>query len=109
MEEKMPAHFRKAISYIHSHFAETFTVATVCEAAGISATAFRQYFQSYFGMTPTEYIRNLRLERARNLIAGGMGIEQAAQSSGIVDPKYFARLVRKKYGCTPKQLKIYGK
>lgn len=109
MENEMPAHFRKAVSYIHGHFCETLSIGLICEEAHMSATAFRQYFQRYYGVTPTEYIRDLRLEHARNLIAGGMGIEQAAQESGIPDPKYFARLVRKKYDCTPRQLKIYGK
>ena len=109
MEVAMPAHFRKAISYIHRHFSQQISTDEICMHAVISPTAFRQYFQQYYGMTPTEYIRTLRLEHARNLIAGGMGIRQAAEASGIPDPKYFARLVQKKYACTPRQLKDYGK
>ena len=106
---KMPPHFQRAVSYIHQHFRESLSIAQLCRQVSISPTAFRQYFGQYYQKTPTEYIRGLRLEYARNLIAGGMSIEQAAQECGIADPKYFARLVKQTYGCTPRQLKLYGK
>lgn len=109
MHVLMPEHFKRAVDYIHQHFRESFSIVGLCKTAGISPTAFRQLFQTHYGETPTEYIRNLRLEYARNLVAGGASVEQAAQKCGIPDPKYFARLVKQKYGCTPRQLHIYGK
>ena len=109
IENRMPAHFRKAISYIHQHFREELPIATLCRQVGISPTAFRQLFRTYYGITPTGYIRDLRLEYARNLIAGGMSVEGASQACGFNDPKYFARVVREKYGCTPRALRLYGK
>lgn len=66
-------------------------------------------FQKYYDKTPIEYITQLRLEHARNLIACGMVIEQAAEKSGFNDSKYFARVVKKYLGCTPRELKNYGK
>lgn len=109
MQEQMPPHFQHAVSYIHQHFTQPMEIAQICKATNISPTAFRQHFGYYYGVTPTEYIRNLRLEYARNLIAGGMPVEQASQACGIADPKYFARLVKQAYGCTPRQLKLHGK
>lgn len=109
MQSMMPAHFKRAVDYIHQHFREGFTVEGLCKMTAISPTAFRQLFQTHYSMTPTEYIRNLRLEYARNLIAGGASVEQSALSCGISDPKYFARLIKQKYGCTPRQLRLYGK
>jgi AraC-like DNA-binding protein len=81
----------------------------VCEAAGIGTTVFRQLFKRYYQKTPMEYITQLRLEHARNQISGGMPIELAAAESGFADPKYFARVVKKNLGCTPRDLKKYGK
>lgn len=66
-------------------------------------------FKKYYLKTPVEYITDLRLEYARNLISGNMPIEQAALGSGFSDPKYFARVVKKNFGCTPKDLKMFGK
>ena len=109
MHMQMPAHFKRAVDYIHQNFRESFSIQSLCKSTGISQTAFRQLFQTHYAVTPTEYIRNLRLEYARNLIAGGASVEQAAIECGIADPKYFARLIKQKYGCTPRQLHIYGK
>ncbi|MBQ3099216.1 MAG: AraC family transcriptional regulator [Kiritimatiellae bacterium] len=38
-----------------------------------------------------------------------MPIETAAYESGFNDPKYFARVVKSRFGCTPRALKAYGK
>lgn len=106
---KLPPHFLKAVSYINANFTGDITIDRVCQEAGISATVFRLLFKRHYQKTPVEYITQLRLEYARNLISGGMPVEQAALESGFRDPKYFARTVKKHLGCTPRGLKNYGK
>lgn len=106
----LPPCFLVAISYIHSHFKENdLSVEAICHSAGIGQTSFRLLFQKHYGKTPVEYITDLRLAYARNLIASGATVERAAYESGFNDPKYFARTVRKHLGCTPRQLRLYGK
>lgn len=106
----LPPHFLKAVSYINANYKNpNISVNAVCEEAGIGATAFRQLFKKHYQKTPTEYITELRLECGRNLIAGGASIENAAYESGFNDPKYFARVAKKHFGCTPRDLKNYGK
>lgn len=106
----LPANFLTAVDYIHTNFKDPdLSAATICQSAGIGQTNFRLLFQKHYQKTPVEYITDLRLEWARNLIASGMPVEQAAAESGFNDPKYFARTVKKHYGCTPRQWKAYGK
>ncbi len=105
-----PAHFLNALSFINSNYRNgALSIDMICAEAGISPTVFRQLFKKYYQKTPTEYITSLRLEYARNLISGGMAIEKAAYESGFNDAKYFARVVKKHFGCTPRELKNYGK
>ena len=85
------------------------SVEDICKSSGISATSLRSLFNRHYKKTPTEYITDLRLERARNLIACGISVENAALDSGFNDPKYFARVVKNNFGCTPRELKTYGK
>lgn len=106
---RLPAHFLKAVSYINSHFTEDISADDVCAQAGMSGTVFRQLFRQYYHKSPVAYIIQLRLEYARNLIARGVSVESAALESGFHDAKYFARTVRKHFGCTPRELKTYGK
>lgn len=106
----LPKYFLKAISFINSNYKNNnINVDMICAKVGVGATTFRQLFKRYHQKTPTEYITALRLEYARNLISGGMPIENAAYESGFNDPKYFARVVKRHFGCTPRELKNYGR
>ena len=81
----------------------------ICAEAGIGSTAFRQLFKKHYQKTPVEYITDLRLEYARNLISSGVPIGNVAYESGFNDTKYFARVVKKRLNCTPRDLKNYGR
>ena len=106
----LPSGFWKAIAYINANYRlNSLSVPQICKIAGISATSFRALFRKHYQKTPLEYITDLRLEYGRNLISSGMSIEGAAAESGFNDPKYFARTVKKHFGCTPSKLKTYGK
>ncbi len=107
---KMPEYFVSAVSFINSGYTDsTLCSEKICKNAGISPTTLRLLFGKYYQKTPTEYITALRLEHARGLISCGMPIEQAAEKSGFNDSKYFARVVKKYYLCTPRELKLYGR
>lgn len=106
----LPPAFADAMSCLNQNFRDSnLTIGRVCEIAGISQTVFRQLFRRYYQKTPVEYVIGLRTEHARNLIAGGAAIEAAAYESGFNDPKYFARVIKQQFGCTPRELKTYGK
>ncbi len=109
-ENHAPSWFLKAVSFIHSSYTSpSLSVEEICKNAGISGTALRSFFKEYYKKTPNEYITKLRLEYARNLISCGIGIEESAEKSGFSDSKYFARVVKKHFHCTPRELKNYGK
>lgn len=106
----MPKHFSTAISWVRSAFKNpALSVPEVCRKSGISETQFRALFRKYYSCTPTEYITELRPEYARTLLVGGASVESAATQSGFNDSKYFAGVGRARFGCTPRQLKSYGK
>ena len=107
---ELPENFKEAVSFINLNFKDnTLSIDRVCKEAHISPTVFRSYFRRFFSKTPTEYLTDLRLTAARGFISGGMNIEEAAYKSGFNDPKYFARVVKKQFGHSPKGFKNYGK
>jgi len=108
--EKTNPAIMTVVSYINEHFTDPeLDAQSICKAAGIGETTFRQMFKSTYGKTPVTYITERRLEYAGSLITAGATIERAALESGFRDSKYFARVVKKVYGCTPRELKLYGK
>lgn len=106
----LPKSFVSAVSLIHSSFKDsTLSIKNICFEAGIGETYFRKLFSEHYKKKPTAYINELRIEYARNLISSGLSIEKAAIASGFEDSKYFARVVKQYYGCTPREWKDYGK
>lgn len=107
---KLPKSFLNALSYMNGNYTDnTLSIEKICSYSGISATALRTLFKQHYGKTPVEYLTNLRPEYARNLIACGVSVETAAEQSGFNDSKYFARVVKKYFHCTPRELKLHGK
>jgi len=109
-KSSLPPYFLGAVARINGSYTDSeLSIASVCKEAGIGQTTFRQLFRQVYGKTPMDYVLDLRLDRARNLIAGGALVETAALESGFNDPKYFARVVKKRFGCTPRSLRTFGK
>lgn len=59
--------------------------------------------KSITGQTPTEYIRNLRLERAALLLrTTAMSINEISERVGFAYSSYFTKCFKDKYGISPK-------
>ena len=110
LKNMLPEHFIRAMSYINANYTDPrLSIDGICKNVAISQTNLRSLFRKYCQKTPVEYITRLRIEYARNLISCGKSVEAAALESGFLDPKYFARVVKKHFNCTPRELKAYGK
>lgn len=61
--------------------------------------------QSITGMTPSEFLRTMRLKRAAQLLAqdDGLSVTEVSEMVGFNTPKYFTRYFREMFGCTPSQ------
>ncbi len=56
------------------------------------------------GLTPTVYMIQLRVERAKNLIRAGMSLADAALESGFADQSHLTRAMQARLGITPARL-----
>lgn len=61
--------------------------------------------QSITGMTPSEFLRTMRLKRAAQLLAQdqALSVVEVSELVGFNTPKYFTRYFREMFGCTPSQ------
>ena len=65
------------------------------------ATLYRKLF-ALTGQTPVEFIRSIRLQRARQLLeAGKLTVSEIAYEVGFNDPKYFTKIFREAFHLTP--------
>ena len=73
-----------------------FEVSDFCEAVGVSKSLLNKKLQNLIGQSAGQFIRNYRLNIARELIlknreTKNMNIAEVAYEVGFNDPKYFTR------------------
>ncbi|WP_300699884.1 two-component regulator propeller domain-containing protein [Bacteroides sp.] len=86
-----------------------FEVSDFCEAVGVSKSLLNKKLQSLVGQPAGQFIRNYRLNIARELLLKNrenksMNIAEIAYEVGFNDPKYFTRCFTKYFNATPSSL-----
>lgn len=82
------------------------TVDDLVSLAGLSRSVFFKKLKSLTGLAPIEFIREMRIKRAAQLIETKQyNISQVAYMVGMNDPRYFSRCFKQKYGITPTEYK----
>lgn len=86
-----------------------FEISDFCEAMGVSKSLLNKKLQSLLGQSAGQFIRNYRLNIARELIiknreTKAMNIAEIAYEVGFNDPKYFTRCFTKHFNGTPSAL-----
>ena len=83
-----------------------FTVDDLVAGAGLGRSVFFKKIKSLTGLAPVEFIREVRIKRAAQLIeTGQFTISQVTYMVGNNDPRYFSRVFKQRYGLTPKEYK----
>ena len=101
MEERR---VRKVLDYIHKDPYGHYTLDELAEKSGVKKTAFLQAFRSMTGTTPKQYIIDLRLENARELLlTTSMPISEIAEHCGFTDAFYFSRCFRNRFSKGPRE------
>ncbi|MBP2830696.1 helix-turn-helix transcriptional regulator [Aquimarina sp. U1-2] len=80
-----------------------YSVDMLTNQTGIPAAKLQTGFKHLFGRTVTDYIKNIRLEIAEELIkTTDLNISEIVYSVGFSSRSYFSKIFREKYGCSPK-------
>lgn len=83
-----------------------FSVEELGRLVGMGRSSFFNKIKGLTGMSPVEFIRDIRIKRAAQLIASGQYlVKEAAFMSGFSDTKYFGKCFKAKYGVTPMEYK----
>jgi AraC-like DNA-binding protein len=93
---------RVAVEYIHQHYTEPLRLGQVARVAGFAPGHFSKLFISREDMPFEQYLRALRLERAKHLLADTvLDSTRIAELSGFRSAQYFCRVFRRELGTTP--------
>lgn len=85
---------------------ETFSVVELGHKIGVSRSQLHKKLTALTGLGPNEIIRNMRLERAKQLLKQKSGtIAEIAYQSGFNSPAYFIKCFKDYFGKTPGEIK----
>jgi AraC-like DNA-binding protein len=101
-----PAAVRAAAEFIEAHAGQPLTTTQIAAAAGVSALRLQHAFHRHLDTTVTGYLRRVRLERARQELAGaapgdGRTVEVVAARWGWVSPAQFVLAYHRRFGVSP--------
>jgi AraC-like DNA-binding protein len=90
------------IEKIRKNLNHDWTVEEMAIFTELSESHFQKLFKSETGMSPKAYLKNLRLEKARELLENGFKqIKQIGYEIGLTNDSHFARDFKRTFGMTP--------
>lgn len=94
---------RSAVSYMENHFMNNdLSIQTLAGMANLSEVHFRRLFREVYLMTPVQYLGQLRINRAKDLLKGGdHPIHRIAEMVGYSSIYYFSQAFKREMGISP--------
>ena len=95
---------KQMLRFVEEHYAEELTVERIAADAALSESACLRSFRQVLGITPIQYVKQFRVEKAAELLrstqlkTGEIGAE-----CGFADGSYFIKTFREIKHCTPKE------
>jgi AraC-like DNA-binding protein len=107
LEARQDRGARRALAFMQERFAESITIAQVAKVAGFAPDYFCRIFKRDEGATPEEYLKRLRLERAKQLLTSTtLKLDSVCRLSGFRNKSYFHRAFHGATGVTPMQYRL---
>lgn len=96
--------FYELIYQLQFHYADQLTTKWLADRAKMSYTTLHALFKKKTGVSPMEYVIQMRIHRAGQLLrTTPLSIKEIAVRVGIDNPRYFSRLFGKRCGLSPSQ------
>jgi AraC-like DNA-binding protein len=94
------------IEYINVQYANQITVEDMSSVIALSSSHFSRLFKKETGMSPQEYLIDVRLNRARSyLLKSDKNLTEIAHDCGFASSAHFSSSFRRRYGQPPSALR----
>ncbi len=93
----------KAKQYIEDHYDGSWELAQLAAHCDISPYHLIREFRRHIGLTPLAYLRNFRIERAKEMLQHKHSVTEIAHAVGFYDHSHFLRNFKKLTGMLPSQ------
>ncbi|MGG1514374.1 response regulator [Paenibacillus oryzisoli] len=96
----------RAVRYMQERYTESLSLQQVAAQVHLNATYFSHVFKKETGFSFVQYLLEMRMEKAKQLLANtDMNITEISGAIGYDLPNYFAKLFRQCTGLSPKEFR----
>jgi transcriptional regulator GlxA family with amidase domain len=100
--ESMKRKLNLILDYIHNNLDKKILLKELAQAAEMSPSRVFQLFRAELNITPHQYLKRRRLEKARELLATSLlNVQQIRYAVGYGDDSHFVRDFKDTFGLTP--------
>lgn len=101
----------RSVKYIESHYnRQDLYTPMLAEMSDMGETYYRSIFISVFGVAPTRYIQQYRVDKAKELLLNSTGsVEDIAVAVGFANSSYFCKVFKTITGLTPSEFAEKGR
>ncbi len=101
-QTKTKAHFGDLTAWIRGNLQRDLTLDSLAERVDLSPRHFARKFKATLGLTPADFVEELRLDEARWLLVNGEDpMNDLAQTVGYTSDDTFRRAFERRYGIAP--------
>lgn len=95
----------RAKGFIDENYGSQISAQDIAEGIGISESLLFKLFREHEDVTPTEYLRSVRLQRAEQLLLSNadVRVSDVARICGFSDSAYFCKVFKDEMGMTPRK------
>ncbi len=106
-EDDSPSSFKvilkKALVHMEGNFHKKISVDELSDITHLSDSHFQRVFKANIGISPTRYLQNLRIEKAKELIKARNAFTDIAYDTGFFDQSHFNKYFKINVGMIPKR------
>lgn len=99
----------KAVSIVLERPSDRFDVSKLAAVAGMSRSAFASAFMNAFALTPMDFVKRTRLQKAAKLLRStALSVKLIAARTGFASRSHFSHAFKQAYGIDPSAFRKRG-
>jgi len=103
--DNIPYELKNAMQMIKNDYNDpSLTNARLADECNMSEVYFRKLFSKYFNTSPKQFVIDVRLQKAKQLLTEGvLNVSLISESCGFSNPYHFCRIFKQYTGMTPSE------
>lgn len=107
-ESDIPVYLQAARQIIDAQYSQNLTLESLASKVGKSKFHLSRAFQERYHVTPGEYLAQVRLSHAAQMLAEtDLPVQKIGQAVGISNSAYFTARFKRQYGFPPREYRMW--